>query len=253
MKGLTVDYGLIVDVETTGLKAGEDKVIEIGLVEFRVGSDGQPLISSMYSGVEDPGVPLSAEISRLTGLTDDVLQGQAIDWELVRRYWARASVIVAHNAEFDRGFLMARPELRDLPKHWACSVRHIDWRAKHFGSLKLNYLAADHGFANPFAHRAMFDCATTFRLIAPHLSELVESSYEPEYEIIALGSPFETKDILKQNGYRWDAEKRAWRKRIGARRLDDERSFLSAEVYNGKPRHSEEEVYFNPRQAPLNN
>ena len=242
-----MDYGLIVDVETTGLNAGQDKVIEIGFVEFKIGGDGRPNISTMYSGVEDPGVSLSDEVSRLTGLTDEVLQGQQIDWSLVRKYWDRASVIIAHNAEFDRNFLMARPELKDMRKHWACSVRHIDWRSKNFGSLKLQYLAADHGFANPFAHRALFDCATTYRLVAPHLTELVEASYEPEYEIIAVGSPFETKDILKSHGYRWDAEQRAWRKRIGARRLDGEREFLSAEVYKGKPRHVEEEFYFNPQ------
>lgn len=242
-----MDYGLIVDVETTGLNAGQDKIIEFGFLEFRVGEDGQPSISSMYSGLEDPEVPISAEVSRLTGLTDELVRGQRIDWPLVRKYWDRASVVIAHNAEFDRGFLSIRPELRDSQKHWACSVRHIDWRAKHFGSMKLQYLAAEHGFANPFAHRALFDCATTFRLIAPHLTELIEASYEPEYEVIAVGSPFETKDILRLNGYRWDAEQRAWRKRVGARRIESEREFLSTEVYKGKPRHVEEEFYFNPK------
>lgn len=240
-----MDFGLIVDVETTGLNASQDKIIEIGMIEFRVGSRGGSVISAMYSGLEDPGVALTEEISRLTGLTDDALRGETIDWGLVRKHWERASVVIAHNAEFDRSFLMMRPELRDVKKHWACSVRHIDWRKKNFGSLKLQYLAADHGFANPFAHRAMFDCATTFRLITPHIGELVESSYEPEYEIIAVGSPFETKDLLKQNGYRWDAEQRVWRKRIGARRLEEERQFLAADIYHGKPRHVEEEFYFN--------
>ncbi len=245
----TVDYGLIVDVETTGLNPSEDSVIELGLIEFRVGSDGHPIISSMYSGLEDPMAPLSEDVARLTGLTNETLSNERIEWGLVRKYWDRASVVIAHNAEFDRAFLTARPELRGVRKHWACSLRHIDWRAKHFGSLKLQYLAADHGFANPFAHRAMFDCATTFRLISPHLSELIESSYEPEYEIIAVGSPFETKDILKQNGYRWDGEHRAWRKRVSARRLDVERTFLAADVYKGTPRHIEEEFYFNPKQS----
>ncbi len=243
-----MDYGLIVDVETTGLNPSEDRVIELGLIEFRVGGNGVPVISSMYSGLEDPKTPLSEDVVRLTGLTDDAVSGESIEWSVVKKYWDRASVVIAHNAEFDRAFLAARSELKQVTKHWACSFRHIDWRARHFGSLKLQYLAADHGFANPFAHRAMFDCATTFRLIAPHLSELIESSYEPEYEIIAVGSPFETKDILKQNGYRWDSEQRAWRKRIGARRLEAERSFLAADVYKGSPRHIEEEFYFNPKR-----
>jgi DNA polymerase-3 subunit epsilon len=249
IEGRIVDYGLIVDVETTGLNPAQDKILEVGLVEFRIDSGGVPQITSMYSGLEDPGVPISPEISRLTGLTDDSVRGEVIDWNVVRKHWERANVLIAHNAEFDRDFLVRRPELQGPLKHWACSIRHIDWRGKHFGSLKLQYLAADHGFANPFAHRAMFDCATTFRLIAPHLTELMERSFEPEYEIFALGSPFETKDILKQRGYRWDAEQRVWRRRVGARDLGAEREFLATEVYKGQPRHREDEIYFNPRSG----
>ncbi len=242
-----MDYGLIVDVETTGLNPSEDRVIEIGILEFRIGREGVPIISGMYSGLEDPRQPLTEDVKRITGITDEALLGQTIEWSVVERFWDRASLVIAHNAEFDRSFLTTRPELSSTVKHWACSVRHIDWRAKHFGSSKLQYLAADHGFANPFAHRALFDCATTFRLVSPHLPELIESSYEPEYDIAAVGSPFETKDILKQNGYRWDNERRVWRKRVGARRLQAEREFLATEVYKGSPRHVEEEFYFNPK------
>jgi DNA polymerase-3 subunit epsilon len=245
----TLDYGLIVDVETTGLNPGQDKILEVGLVEFRIGAAGVPQITAMYSGLEDPGTLIDPEISRLTGLTNDTVHGESIDWGLVHKHWQRASVVIAHNAEFDRDFLQRRSELKGIEKHWACSVRHIDWRGKHFGSLKLQYLAADHGFANPFAHRAMFDCATTFRLIAPHITELMERSFEPEYEILALGSPFESKDVLKQRGYRWDAEQRVWRRRIGARDLAAEREFLADSVYKGPPRHREDEMFFNPRPA----
>jgi DNA polymerase III subunit epsilon len=234
-----VDYGLIVDVETTGLNPNKDRVIEIGFVEFCMNSESGPTITNMYSGLEDPGFSIPKDITQLTGLTTELVAGQNIDWELVRKYWDRATVVVAHNSEFDRSFLMARPELADAPKHWACSYRHIDWRAKNFGSLKLPYLAADHGFANPFAHRALFDCATTFRLIAPHIAELIETSYEPEYEVKAIGSPFETKDLLKQNGYRWDAEIRTWKKRIVAKKLESEREFLARDVYKGLSRHTE--------------
>ncbi len=238
-------YGLIVDVETTGLNAKQDKVIEVGLVEFQIDVGGQHAITSMYSGLEDPKTPIPPLITELTHLTDDIVRGQEIDWRLVRKCWERASFVIAHNAEFDRAFLQSHTVLQDLPKHWACSLRHIDWRSKKFGSQKLNYLAADHGFANPFAHRAMFDCATTFRLISPHLTELIESSYEPEFELTAVGAPFETKDILKSAGYFWDNEKRAWRIRVGPRRLNEQREFLATQVYKGQSRHVEVESFFN--------
>jgi DNA polymerase-3 subunit epsilon len=240
-------YGLIVDVETTGLNAKQDKVIEIGLVEFQMDVNGSHSITSMYSGLEDPKEPLTPLITDLTRLTDEIVSGQKIDWSLVRKCWDRASFVIAHNAEFDRGFLQSRAELREFPKHWACSMRHIDWRSKKFGSQKLNYLAADHGFANPFAHRAMFDCATTFRLIAPHMTELIESSYEAEYEIAAIGAPFETKDALKSAGYFWDNEKRAWRIRVGPRRIDEQREFLTTQIYKGPSKHTEVMTFFNSK------
>lgn len=240
-------YGLIVDVETTGLNANKDKVIEIGLVEFQMDVGGQHMITRMYSGLEDPKEPIAPLITDLTGITNEIVSGQEIDWSLVRKCWDRASFVIAHNAEFDRGFMQSRPEFRDFTKHWACSLRHIDWHGKKFGSQKLNYLAADHGFANPFAHRAMFDCATTYRLILPHMTELIESSYEPQYELTAVGAPFETKDVLKSAGYFWENEKRAWRIRVGPKRLNEQREFLATQVYKGQSKHIEAESFFNPR------
>jgi DNA polymerase-3 subunit epsilon len=220
---------VIVDLETTGLKPSEDTIIEVGLIELLVSSDHKPVIRGMFSALQDPGFPLSPEISGITGLTDDALSGESIDWDIVKGYLNRADVIIAHNAEFDRGFLSAVPALREIRRPWACSVRHIDWREKKF------------------AHRALFDCATTFRLVSPHLQEMLQNSREAEFEVFAVGSPFESKDVLKAAGYRWDSDRRVWRKRVMSHRIENERDFLARDVYKGPSRHVEEEYYFNPR------
>src|SRR5690606_9704255 len=99
------------------------------------------------------------EIEKVTGIDYDLIKGRVIDWNLVRDWMSRASIVIAHNAAFDRPFLEQRSELSGLHIHWACSIRHIDWQAKGFRTKALNYLAADHGFVNSFAHRAVFDCA----------------------------------------------------------------------------------------------
>ncbi len=229
-----MDFGVIIDVETTGLSPTSDKVIEIGVLEFQVGESGKPQLLRTYGALQDPGVSLSADIVRITGLNDAMLAGQSINWEFVRDMLARAKVVVAHNADFDRSFIERVPELSQLDLHWACSMRHIDWRSKHFNALALNYLAADHGFVNPFAHRAVFDCATTFRLIADHIPELINRSHEREYLVQAVGSPFETKDILRQRGYRWDADQRVWSRVLAESALPDERVFLQEQVYRGR-------------------
>jgi len=234
-----MEYGLVVDVETTGLDSSVDQIIEIGVLEFMM-LEGKPAsISRMYGGLQDPGVPISAEIEKITGISSHHVIGQNVDWNLVASMMGRAKIVIAHNMEFDRGFIRARRELKELNPHWGCSIRHVDWKAKGAGSLSLNYLAADHGFINPFPHRALFDCATTFRLIASHLDELIPTSYLKSYRIDALNSPFEKKDVLKEQGYRWDSQRRVWHKTILESQLDKEREFLEKDIYLTKPSHRE--------------
>ena len=72
--------------------------------------------------LQDPGRPLDAIITDLTGLTDDDLRGQHIDVAAATTLIARSDLIVAHNARFDRPFLeRALPATRAVP--WACSGR----------------------------------------------------------------------------------------------------------------------------------
>ena len=241
-----MDIGVIVDLETTGLDPLKDQVVEVGLIEFAVSPDSagglRAGMTGGYSALQDPGRPLPPEVAKLTGLSDDLLVGQSVDWAVVRETLSRASVVIAHNAAFDRAFLERRPELDGIKPHWACSVKHINWRQHGFKTRALNYLAADHGFVNPFAHRALFDCATTFRLVAPYLEELIRRSYLGEYLVSATGAAFETKDILRINGYRWNPEARVWAKNLLEDELVEERKFLATEVYKGDTRHREEKL-----------
>lgn len=234
-----MDYGLIVDLETTGLNPETDEIIEIGIVLFALSGEGKPAIQTMYSALQDPGAPLSAEIVKLTGITDEMLVGQAIDWDIVGGLFDKASLAIAHNAPFDRGFLNNHPVGKTLDIHWACSIQHIDWASKGFKSRSLTYLAADHGFVNPFAHRALFDCATTFRLVADHLPELIEKSYQKVFLVQAFGAAFDVKDALKRRGYRWNAGDRVWQKNVLEAELPGERDFLAADIYGGTATHSE--------------
>lgn len=234
-----MDSALIVDVETTGLDAGSDRIIEMGYVEFVMEGGHKPAIVESYGGLEDPGVEITREITEITGIENSHVKGRSIDWVRVRAAMERAQVVIAHNMPFDKAFLLNRPELKGINVHWACSMRHIDWAGKGFRTQSLNYLAADHGFVNPFAHRAIFDCAATFRLIEPYIPELVSRSYEKEFNVVARGAPFESKDILKKNGYRWDPGQRVWSKVLPESKLEKERDFLSEMVYQGETSHEE--------------
>ena len=234
-----MDFGLIIDVETTGLDPVNDQIIELGLIEFGVSGDELPRVIRSYGSLQDPKREISPEIERLTGISNAHVKDQAIDWAIVRSFFARAEIVIAHNADFDRRFIEATGELEGNSLHWGCSMRHVDWQSLGFKSLALNYLAADHGFVNPFAHQALFDCATTFRLIAPHLKDLIARSYEREFIVKAVGSPFESKNVLRERGYRWDAVERCWGRTISETALAEERQFLRGAVYRGEPRHQE--------------
>jgi len=234
-----MDIGLVVDLETTGLDRKNDQIIEIGIIQFGINSKHELHIIQMYSALEDPGVPLSEEITKITGLTNEAVSGKKINWDFVNRLFQESSIAIAHNADFDSGFLKNHPQFSDEDIHWACSVKHIQWREHGFKSRALNYLAADHGFVNPFAHRALFDCATTFRLLAPYVEELIVRSYEREFMIQAVNSPFESKDDLKARGYHWDPAAKYWYLKLLECDLDDERNFLATKIYSGDARHKE--------------
>jgi DNA polymerase III subunit epsilon len=245
-EGLSVEgkmeYALIVDVETTGLDPKKEKIIEIGILEFGWEEGRSPLVTRAYSGLEDPGEPLSAEIQMITGIHDALLVGRKIDWSLVQAIFAADHrIVIAHNAAFDRSFLVRRPELRLEGIHWGCSMGHINWRAHGFKTRALNYLAADHGFANPFAHQALFDCATTLRLVTPYLEEIVRRSRLREYRLFADKATFEQRDALKARGYSWDAAARVWFLTVLEDLLAAEVDFLKG--FLGEQGYRCEEVY----------
>ena len=234
--------GVIVDIETTGLNPAEDRIIEIGLVTFSFSESEAPVITNIYGSLEDPGCEIPEQISKLTLLTTAQLRGQKIDWTAVRQILSAADVVIAHNAKFEKGFLRVRPELEGLADRlfWACSMSHVDWDAHGFRSRALTYIAADMGFINPFPHRAPFDCVTTFKIIGGHLPELIERAHDRDVTIKAVGAPYETKDVLKARGYRWNPGERVWQKVIRDREVEAERKFLTDNIYKGEDHHLEQ-------------
>jgi len=73
-------FGVYVDVETTGLIQGKDKIIELAIVGFEFLPDGRIFrILKKFDEFEDPGFPISTEITALTGITDEMVEGKHIN------------------------------------------------------------------------------------------------------------------------------------------------------------------------------
>jgi DNA polymerase-3 subunit epsilon len=243
------DFGraLILDVETSGLDPTKDSILEIGVILFSYDlnqSSGFCKILKMYSGLEDPGFAIPEEIKKLTGICDEDVQGEKIAWDLIADWTQEVDFVVAHNASFDKSFVNAHEVLNPFFKNkmWLCTLKHPDWEALSIQTRKLQYLASELGFVNPFPHRALSDCLTTFKIAERFLKQMIQRSQEKEILIRAVGAAYSVKDLLKQRGYQWNKSLSVWQKTVLESGLALERDFLSREVYSGKSSVHEEVV-----------
>lgn len=232
---------VVLDTETTGLDRERDTIIELGMIAATFDRDGLIDVVGRYEGLQQPPSPLSPEIARLTGLTDEMLAGRRIDLQEVDAFVAGADLVVAHNAGFDRPFCEAAlPVFRD--KAWACSAREIDWRRLGVDGARLGHVLAAYGYFHG-GHRALADCDALLECLvgrppsgaAPAFLRLLEAAGRATVEIRAENSPFRCKDQLKSRGYRWsdgsDGRSKCWKMELAEEDADDELEFLRREVY----------------------
>jgi DNA polymerase-3 subunit epsilon len=235
--------GIVLDTETTGLNTSLCKVIELGMILFEFDPETGQLhrVLKVFDELEDPGVPIPPETTAVHHITDDMVRGKRINDHEVQFMLDEASVVIAHNAPFDRPFVEQRwPAFED--KHWACSIKDIDWKAEGLGSAKLEYLLQTQGYFYD-AHRAEMDCWALLELLnmvlpqsqQPVLLHLLETLNQPQVRLSALGSPFDTKDLLKARGYRWDGDRKTWYRSLSSDKvLEEEINWLKQKVYAGK-------------------
>lgn len=234
--------GAVIDVETTGLDQSQDKVIEIGLRLFKFNGQTGELLSldEYYSGLQDPGAPLSDVVKAITGINDEMLKGRVIDWDKINSLLTHCHIIIAHNASFDRPFI-DNQSAESTNKIWGCSFKQIDWISYGFPSRKLDALSIYHGFFTD-SHRALNDVDALIYLLSqinrinnnPYMIELINNAKKPTILVSAFHAIFEKKDLLKDRNYQWDNKNRVWTKEIYKELLDEEIKWLDKIIYEGK-------------------
>jgi DNA polymerase-3 subunit epsilon len=216
--------GIFLDTETTGLDVDSDEIIELAMVPFEFDASGNIYrLLPEYNGLNDPGMPIPEIARQITGITDEMVQGQSID--------------VAFDRPFCEGLL---DEFKDIS--WACSIADVNWQEEGIEGVKLEFLAYKFGFFFE-GHRATIDCQAGIEILSrslplsgePVLKRLLEHARRTEVRLWAKGAPFEKKDDLKKRGYRWSSgekgKRKAWYKDLQEDELEDEMLYLNTHIY----------------------
>ena len=257
--GEQIQLGLILDTETTGLDAQADDVIELGMVlfEYAPATGRVYRVVGTFDELRDPGRHIPAEITAMTHITDDMVRGRAIDVIAVDAFVARATLIIAHNAAFDRPFVEKQWDVF-ATKPWGCSMTQVHWRDEGIATQKQELIALCQGFFYD-AHRAENDCRALLHILAnvlplsgqPALKPLLDHAMANDAHIWAIAAPFDAKDALKLRGYRWSTgaggDPKAWHINVLADELEAELVFLDS-IYGGDARS----IVRVDRMSPLN-
>lgn len=241
--GANKRIGIFLDTETTGLDVESDKVIELAMVPFEFDSAGRIYrLLSEYNGFNDPDMPIPEIAKQITGITDEMVKGQSIDIAAVKKLLSEASIVIAHNARFDRPFCeILLDNFKDIS--WGCSIADINWQEEGLAGASLEFLAYKYGFFFE-GHRATIDCQAGIEILSrslPQSGELVlnrllEHARLNTIRLWAEGAPFDKKDDLKKRGYRWspgdDGKRKAWYTDLQEDQLNDEMHYLNKHIYS---------------------
>ena len=151
--GLVEDEVVVLDTETTGLSPSSCSLLEIAAIRMR----GNEFVDEFHTFV-DPGHAVPEEITELTGITQADVTGAPSPREAVAALaeFAGSRNLVAHNAGFDRDFVMRQAEPGALPGEWVDTLALSQIVLPRLKSHRLVDLSAAFGLHAP-SHRAMDD------------------------------------------------------------------------------------------------
>lgn len=204
-----------IDLETTGLSPDKDHIIEMAYV-IKGWCDPKPI--AVGHSYFTTSIPLTKEIQELTRIDDKLLSLAGRDISVGLSALAHdcdkygVAFMLGHNGRaFDKLFLQkvvaeigggeALDRYLNIP--WLDSKEDIIYPGT-VKTTRLTYLAAEHGFLNPFPHSALFDVMTMLNVAERYpFDQMVERSKMPTLIVRALVS-FDDKQLAKDRSYYWE-------------------------------------------------
>ena len=180
---LAEDTFVVFDVETTGLSAVYDTIIELAAVKVKNGE-----IVDRFESFANPHHPLSATTINLTGITDDMVKDAPEVSDMLRKFkdWAEDGIFVAHNASFDMGFLNVGYRKMGEDKAPNPVIDTLELGRFLYPDMKnhrLNTLAKKFDIELTQHHRAIYDTEATAHLLIKMLKDADEKGikYHDEF------------------------------------------------------------------------
>lgn len=182
------DTYVVFDIETTGLSKEKEMITEIGAVKV---ADGK--IIDRFSTFVNPQRPISAEITKLTGITDDMVKDAPTIENVLPEFlkFCEDTVLVAHNASFDTGFIRIAAERAGLGELHHTIVDTLELARALLPELnkhKLNIVCEHLGVTLNGHHRAVNDAEATAEVFIKFLDMLAEKKIFTLDEINVLAS-----------------------------------------------------------------
>jgi DNA polymerase-3 subunit epsilon len=154
----------IIDTETSGTTTHRGRITEIAIINH----DGQKIIDT-YSTLINPESPIPREITRLTGITNEMVREAPKFYEVAKTIVERTShcTLVAHNAQFDYNFLRREFELLgyNFQVPTLCTVKTSRLLMPGLRSYSLGNLCRHLNITNHAQHRAAGDAMATVALL----------------------------------------------------------------------------------------
>ena len=181
------DTYVVFDIETTGLSAKKNKIIEIGAVKVENGE-----IIDRFSAFVNPREPIPFEIERLTGINDGMVMDEPPVEEVLPRFldFCGAAVMVAHNASFDMSFIEYNAEQLgiDFKPTIVDTVALARILLPELKRFKLDTVAKALNVSLENHHRAVDDAEATAHIFTAFIERLEKREVMTLGQVNALGA-----------------------------------------------------------------
>lgn len=196
IKGQTLDVPCVVfDLETTGFDSSINHIIEIGAVKVINGA-----IIDRFSTFVNPGVQIPGRITELTSITDEDVKDAGSIEEILPEFleFCKDCVLVAHNASFDVGFIVAKSKMLGLKVDFTVidTVGLARYLLPNLSKYKLNLVAKELGISLENHHRAVDDAGATAEIFVKFIEMLKEKKITTLEELALAAKP--TPEVIKK-------------------------------------------------------